>query len=106
MNFARARIENCLDQIYLILKRDPWNIMYLVLQIRSLTELASEKIQLGQEDLTLKETCPRVMNLTSIGRTMTPRPRRSLRLGKLKSFMLPLKLNFSTVTAMTRYYYV
>ncbi len=53
--FRMGQFQNSLDQLHQVLQRDPWNIAYLVLQVRNLSELARGKVEFDVTDPTLKK---------------------------------------------------
>ncbi|MCX6128438.1 MAG: hypothetical protein NTX25_05155 [Proteobacteria bacterium] len=53
--FRKAQFHNCLDRLHQILLRDPWDIAYLILEARCLSELAKGKIEFDPMDETLKK---------------------------------------------------
>jgi len=51
----KGQFQNSLDQLHQVLQRDPWNIAYLVLQVRNLSELAVGKVEFDVTDNTLRK---------------------------------------------------
>ncbi len=53
--FRKGDAHKGLDRLHRVLERDPWNIAYLILQTRLLSEIAKEKTNLECVDGTLKK---------------------------------------------------
>ena len=53
--FRKQEYPKSLERLHRVLERDPWNIAYLILQVRILTELARDKIGFEWLDPTLKK---------------------------------------------------
>ena len=52
--FRKQQYQNSLDRLHRVLEHDPWNISYLLLQIRTLSDESQSKSEIENTDATLR----------------------------------------------------